>query len=231
MHAHCSNYDSLLSVPQIPVSSGNLCRAWAQVYACKARFERTITSVFMSRIASYLKQLYMVMFKGKKTSITWSLSENSRCWQRCHLYKLYPMILKSESYVRSSSATWKAPTHVQPTIMWSASSPSCVEAMMLMYTTNTARTALLQSHFSKKKTMCLGILKPKPFNWFHSYYLEQNEGFLWHLCFLRKSSEMSYGHSSIRGMFTQHAQDLGFHSQHHIHWVCSHTPKILVLRR
>lgn len=43
----------------------------------------------------------------------------------CHLCQPYPMILKSESYVNSSSATGEAPTHIQPTIMRSASSSSC----------------------------------------------------------------------------------------------------------
>lgn len=46
---------------------------------------------------------------------------------RCHLYQPCPMILKSESDVNSSSATWEASAHIQPAITWSAASWSCWE--------------------------------------------------------------------------------------------------------
>lgn len=53
----------------------------------------------------------------------------------------------------------------------------------------------------------------------------------WYQCLFRKSWNMDWGHSSISGMFTQHAQDLGFYPQNHRHWAWWHMPIFPVLRR
>lgn len=82
---------------------------------------------------------------------------------RSHLYQPCPMILKSESDVNSSSATWEASAHIQPRNYVVSSIIELLGVMMLLHTNDMARPlCFCQAILVRRKPTIWKSCSPNP---------------------------------------------------------------------